>query len=130
MCCGQKRAALSTSTTYTTTQATTQTMTATAPARSPNSAVRQGTASASQLSGRTNASPATAAAVPGSTPWAGPIQNAYGSVRLRYMETSPIRVQGPISGRQYDFSASQPVQAVDPRDAAPLLRTRFFQQTR
>jgi hypothetical protein len=53
-------------------------------------------------------------------------QPAYGVVRLRYLERSPIRVRGPVSGRQYEFSAAAPMQAVDSRDAAQLLATRFF----
>ena len=51
---------------------------------------------------------------------------AYSSVPLRYTETSLILVRGPKSGRQYQFSASNPVQAVDARDVNALLRTRFF----
>jgi hypothetical protein len=51
------------------------------------------------------------------------------SVSLRYLERSPIRVRGPVTGQQYDFSGSHPVQTVDPRDAPALLRTRFFRQT-
>jgi len=50
------------------------------------------------------------------------------SVSLRYSESSPIRVRGPVTGRQYDFSGSHPVQAVDSRDATALVRTRFFRQ--
>ena len=53
---------------------------------------------------------------------------AYSKVALRYTETSPILVKGPASGRQYQFSGSSPVQAVDVRDVAALLRTRFFRQ--
>ncbi len=49
-------------------------------------------------------------------------------VPLRYTQNSPIRVQGPITGRQYEFSASAPVQAVDPKDATALLRTQFFRR--
>jgi hypothetical protein len=52
------------------------------------------------------------------------------AVSLRYLQNPPIRVRGPVTGRQYDFSGSRPVQAVDPRDASALLRTRFFRQTR
>jgi hypothetical protein len=52
----------------------------------------------------------------------------YPSVVLRYTETSPILVKAPASGRQYQFSASNPMQAVDARDVAALLRTRFFVQ--
>lgn len=48
------------------------------------------------------------------------------SVNLRYLEASPIRVRGSVSGRQYEFSGAQPVQAVDARDARDLLQTRFF----
>lgn len=50
------------------------------------------------------------------------------SVPLRYLEKSPIQVRGPVTGRRYEFSGAHPVQAVDPGDAAALLRTRFFQQ--
>jgi hypothetical protein len=50
------------------------------------------------------------------------------SVALRYTETSPILVRGPATGRQYQFSGSKPVQTVDARDAAALLRTGFFSQ--
>jgi hypothetical protein len=51
------------------------------------------------------------------------------SVALRYTQASPILVRGPASGRQYQFSGSKPVQAVDARDAAALLRTGFFSQS-
>jgi hypothetical protein len=54
---------------------------------------------------------------------------AYASVALRYTETSAILVKGPVTGRQYQFSGSSPVQAVDARDVAALLRTRFFSQS-
>ena len=47
-------------------------------------------------------------------------------VNLRYLERSPILVEGPATGRQYSFSAGNPLQSVDRRDAATLLRTRFF----
>ena len=54
---------------------------------------------------------------------------AYSPVALRYTETSPILVKGPASGRQYQFSGLNPVQPVDARDVAGLLRTRFFRQS-
>jgi hypothetical protein len=47
-------------------------------------------------------------------------------VNLRYRERSRIRVQGPASGRWYEFSDDQAVQPVEPRDAAALLGTGFF----
>jgi hypothetical protein len=53
---------------------------------------------------------------------------AHPSVALRYVESAPIFAQGPVSGRQYRFSAEQRVQSVDIRDAPALLRTGFFQQ--
>ena len=62
------------------------------------------------------------------TQFAPPLPTSYASV-LRYTETSPILVRGPVSGRQYEFSGSKPVQVVDPRDAAALLRTGFFSQS-
>jgi hypothetical protein len=45
---------------------------------------------------------------------------------IRYLGSSPLRVRGPVTGRQYEFSGSHPVHSIDPRDAALLLRTRFF----
>jgi hypothetical protein len=50
------------------------------------------------------------------------------SFNIRYTEKSPIRVPGPVTGRRYEFSAAQPIQPVDARDAAVLLRTRFFRR--
>jgi hypothetical protein len=58
-----------------------------------------------------------------------PAQPPNSSVALHYLEHSPIRVRGPMTGREYDFSGSQPVQAVDSRDAPALLRTRFFRSS-
>jgi hypothetical protein len=53
----------------------------------------------------------------------------HSSVALRYTQASPTLVRGPASGRHYQFSGSKPVQTVDPRDAAALLRTGFFRQS-
>jgi hypothetical protein len=50
------------------------------------------------------------------------------STSIRSLANSPIRVQGPTTGRYYEFSNSRPVQAVDPRDASALLRMRFFRR--
>ncbi len=49
-------------------------------------------------------------------------------VSLRYLETSPIRVRGPVTGGFYEFSGTRPVQIVEAGDAAALSRTRFFRQ--
>ncbi len=48
------------------------------------------------------------------------------AVRLRYSQTSPIRVQGPVTGRQYEFRAGHAIQQVDPKDAPALLRVPYF----
>jgi hypothetical protein len=50
------------------------------------------------------------------------------AVPLRYLESSPILVRGPVTGRQYQFSATYPQQLVDVRDAEGLVRTRFFRR--
>ncbi len=49
-----------------------------------------------------------------------------GAVRIAYRERTPIRVTGAATGRFYLFGPGRMVQAVDPRDAPALLRTRFF----
>ncbi len=53
-------------------------------------------------------------------------QAAWSTTRLRYLEHSPVRVRGPVTGKHYDFSGANPVAAVEARDAEALLRTRFF----
>jgi len=49
-------------------------------------------------------------------------------INVRYLEKSPIRVRGSVSGIYYEFSGSRAVQNVDARDAASLLNTRFFRR--
>jgi len=49
-------------------------------------------------------------------------------INLRYTDAARIHVRGPVSGRTYEFSAAQPFQAVDPRDAASLLQTGLFRR--
>ncbi len=51
---------------------------------------------------------------------------ASSAILVEFLERSPIVVEGPGTGRAYRFSAHSPVQAVDPRDAAGFLGTRFF----
>jgi hypothetical protein len=41
-----------------------------------------------------------------------------------------MHVRGTATGRVYQFSAGQPVQAVDPRDAQALLASRNFRLSR
>jgi hypothetical protein len=47
---------------------------------------------------------------------------------IRYVDHPAIRVQGLQTGRSYEFSGSHSVLAVDARDAATLLATRFFRR--
>src|SRR5271163_4710332 len=49
-----------------------------------------------------------------------------GVVALRYLENTSISVLGPATGKRYSFSASDPLQRVDRRDVATLLRTHLF----
>jgi len=106
-CCGQKRAALASAPPEAVTPPP-QTITRTLP----------------------NLPAATAAAqVPVQKQLAQPLPSQ-SSVAIRYTETSPILVLGPASGRRYQFSRAKPVQIVEARDAAALLRTRFFTQSR
>lgn len=51
---------------------------------------------------------------------------AWSATKLRYLERSPVRVRGPVTGKHYDFSAADPIALVEARDATALLRTRFF----
>ena len=50
------------------------------------------------------------------------------SISVRYLENSPIRVRGLVSGMNYEFSGARPIQQVDARDAPSLLSTRFFRR--
>jgi len=47
-------------------------------------------------------------------------------VILRYRERARVMVRGPVTGQSYEFSAVQPTQSVDTRDAEVLLLTRYF----
>ena len=53
-------------------------------------------------------------------------QGAFPSVTLNYMTDAASRVRGPVTGRPYDFSGSQPSQEVDIRDAAVFARNGSF----
>lgn len=113
MCCGQKRAAL-----------TTQPLPA--PREIPN--LRRGLSAevgfraAYAPAALQQAAPSSMSAPPDS---ASPKDT---SVHLQYREQSPIQVRGLATGLVYRFSGQQPVQAVDERDAAALLQTRLFRR--
>lgn len=48
------------------------------------------------------------------------------TVTVRYLGTEAVIVQGTATGRRYGFSGGSPVQMVDARDAAALLRSGLF----
>ena len=50
------------------------------------------------------------------------------SITLRYLQTAPILVRGPITGQAYRFSGPYPEQFVDARDVETLLQTRLFRR--
>jgi len=64
--------------------------------------------------------------VPAQNNFAAPGASQIGSVSLRYLKQTRILVQGPITGRHYEFSGARPCQSVDARDVEALLRTRFL----
>jgi hypothetical protein len=57
-------------------------------------------------------------------------QTQEADLNLLYYGVSPAAVRGPVTGRLYQFTKLQPVQAVDARDAAAILRTRLFRQVK
>jgi len=58
-----------------------------------------------------------------------PVAAPHAPVAVRYVETSAIRVRGPVTGQYYDFSASRPIQYIDARDASSLLQSRYFRRS-
>jgi hypothetical protein len=50
------------------------------------------------------------------------------AVRLRYTHSARVRVNGPVSGRGYEFSPASPVGSVDSRDAEGLVGTGLFRR--
>lgn len=68
---------------------------------------------------------------PAPLPWALPAppqQTVHSLIVLEYLERSQILVRGPVSGREYEFSAERRIQPVEVADAVALLRTRFFRR--
>ena len=51
------------------------------------------------------------------------------AMALRYISNSPTAMRGPVTGIPYEFSRARRIQAVDPRDAAILMRTGLFRET-
>lgn len=50
----------------------------------------------------------------------------FGSVQMVYRGNGSAQIRGRVTGHVYQFPRQQPVQAVDPRDAVELIRTRLF----
>jgi len=48
------------------------------------------------------------------------------AAQIRYLHTGHILVRGPKTGWQYEFSAANPVQPVDLRDAQSFVATGLF----
>ena len=57
-----------------------------------------------------------------------PTATGRSAVGLRYLEKQPVRVRGTVTGQMYHFSEGSSVRWVDARDAAALLRTRYFRR--
>ena len=49
-------------------------------------------------------------------------------VLVHYRASAPVAVRGVVSGRLYEFDASQPTLYVAEGDAAVLLRSRWFER--
>ena len=71
-------------------------------------------------------SPPPAPAPPAVQPAQTPPGASHAVVLLEYLQRSPVRVRGPISGREYEFSAASRTQRVAAADAPALLRSGFF----
>ena len=110
-CCGQNRAALS--------YLPSATYRATEPRPNPPgpSAFRAGLATSP------TSQPNGAAEHRGTGLTARPASRA---MPLRYVERKGVVVRGPTSGVDYRFTADNPVQSVDVRDADSLLRSGLF----
>ncbi len=65
-------------------------------------------------------------AMPDSLP--GNLQTTIRFHTIRYVDASPVRVRGLITGSSYEFTTLQPIQVVDARDAASLLNIRYFRR--
>jgi hypothetical protein len=129
MCCGQKRTQLRNSQTQTQSQSDHPYLPADVQwqlirtQQSPGPAV-------SVVSPQPRVNPQVrGVAIPSAAPLA-PAQGSdlHSSVVIRYLETSPARVLGQITGRSYEFSGMHRTQTVDARDASSLLNTRFFRR--
>ena len=126
MCCGQKRSELRTSQA----QRTARTVPQHNSGNSHVHAVRTQPATQAVTQAawpHQPANPHTRSVQPQAPPLVSMPQSSI-TINVRYLETSPIRVRGLVSGMSYEFSGAAPVQQVDARDASSLLNTRFFRR--
>jgi hypothetical protein len=125
MCCGKKRAELRNSPPATRTQAPSQSVPNSTPSPTvpPRTYGKAPVGTVQRPAPNQASRPATLhAEVPAA------VSNSNGSVMVQYVDHSPIRVRGLQTGRTYEFSGTHGTQAVDARDAATLLATRFFRR--
>ena len=57
-----------------------------------------------------------------------PVADIRPPVRLHYLQSRPILVRSPVTGKVYQFSGEHPDCGVDSRDSETLLRTKLFRQ--
>ncbi len=69
-----------------------------------------------------------AAFVQGNTTGAQVFHEAGASVNVRFKQPSAVLVRGPVTGKHYQFQGTANTQRVDPRDAAALIKSGYFQQ--
>jgi hypothetical protein len=124
MCCGKKRSELQNSQP----QRTTRTVPQRVPSYSGAHAVRNQAPAPHAIRAVPQSPPSNSQARSVQPPAATTTEFPHSSIGVRYLENSPIRVRGPVSGRSYEFSGTAPIQQVDARDAASLLNTRFFRR--
>jgi hypothetical protein len=49
-------------------------------------------------------------------------------VPITFTRKTPVLIRGPVTGRHYQFHEGAYSRPVDPRDAAVLLKTGYFQR--
>jgi hypothetical protein len=123
MCCGRKRTALRNSQAQSTTRSVPQHNSGNSPA--PAVRTQPATPGMHAASPHRPASSQTQISQPQA---AVPVSMPQPSISVRYVESSPIRVRGLVTGVSYEFPGAAPIQQVDARDAASLLNTRFFRR--
>ena len=124
MCCGQNRTALRNSQA----QGTTRSVPQHTSGNSGAPTVRTQPWTPTGMQAASQHRPATSQTQIAPSQVLAPVSMPQSLISVRYLETSPIRVRGLVSGMRYEFSGAAPIQQVDARDAASLLSTRFFRR--